>query len=161
MSSSDSKAGPRGGANPQGVAWVLVAEASQARIYSRQKKHSSLELVRQFAEPEARAREQDLYSDAPGRAFDSKGAGRHAMEPDHSGKDTLLASFTRTIAEYLEEGRQKHRFDRLVLVAAPRILGVLRQRFSSATQRLVVAEFAKNMGSREVDEIAALIDQRG
>ena len=62
-----------------GVTWVVVADASRAEIYSRQKRFSQLEPVQHLIEPEARSKEQELASDAPGRAFDSRGEGRHCL----------------------------------------------------------------------------------
>lgn len=141
-----------------GVTWVVVASAERADIYSRQKRYSQLEPVQRFDEPRARLKEQDLVSDTPGRAFDSGGQGRHAMEPDHSGKDHLRESFVQRIVENLESARGANRFQQLIIVAAPAMLGALRAQLSGATQQRVVAEVDKHMTGREPAEIAALID---
>ena len=141
-----------------GVTWVVVADASRADIYSRQKRFSPLEPVQSLTEPEARSKERDLASDAPGRAFDIGGAGRHAMEPDHTGKEHLRESFVRRIADVLETGRNTDRFQKLVIVAAPAVLGELRAQLSSVVQRQVVAEFDKHMTDQDMADIVRLID---
>jgi len=142
-----------------GVTWVLVADSSQADIYSRQKRLSQLESVQHLTEPEARSREQEFASDSPGRSFDSRGDGRHAMEPDHTGKDHLRETFVRRIASVLESARNANSFQNLVIVAAPALLGELRSQLSSTTQKLVVAEIDKHMTGQEPAAIAALIDE--
>ena len=141
-----------------GVTWVVVADASRADIYSRQKRFSPLELVQSLTEPEARSKERDLASDAPGRSFDIRGEGRHAMEPDHSGKDHLRESFVSRIADELESARNADRFQQLVIVAAPAVLGALRAQLSGAIQKHVVAEFNKHMTGQDASVIAGLID---
>ena len=141
-----------------GVTWVVVASADRADIYSRQKRYSQLEPVQRFDEPRARLKEQDLVSDMPGRAFDSGGQGRHAMEPDHSGKEHLRESFVHRIVETLESARGADRFQHLIIVASPAMLGALRAQLSGTTQKRVVAEIDKHMTGREPAEITSLID---
>ena len=141
-----------------GVTWVLVADASRAEIYSRKKRRSPLEPVQSLDEPEARSREGDLVSDSRGRSFDSGGEGRHAMEPDQSVKDHLLVSFANRIADVLESGRSADRYQHLVIIAAPALLGELRARISGTTRALVSAEFDKHMTGQAPADIAALID---
>lgn len=141
-----------------GVTWVVVASADRADIYSRQKRYSRLESVQRFDEPRARLKEQDLVSDTPGRAFDSGGQGRHAMEPDRSGKEHLREGFVNRIAETLESARGAERFQHLIIVASPAILGALRAQLSDTTRKRVQAEIDKHMTGREPSEITALID---
>jgi protein required for attachment to host cells len=141
-----------------GTTWVVVAGSSRADIYARAKRFSKLESVKSFEEPAARKREQDLVSDGPGRSFDSKGAGRHAMEPDHSEKDNIRASFARTIADELELSRQMHRFSHLILVAAPAMLGELRVHLSAETAKLVRDEIDKDMTAETVTRITERLD---
>ena len=141
-----------------GVTWVIVADASVAEIFSRRKRFGSLETVHRLEEPDARAREQAFGTDAPGRSFDRSGQGRHAMEPDHTVKEHLREVFASRIADDVEAARVEGRFQRLVLVAAPKLLGELRERLSRPALKCISAEFAKDMTGRSPEEIAALID---
>jgi protein required for attachment to host cells len=141
-----------------GVTWVLVADSGRVDIYSRQKRFSPLESVQRLTEPDARLKAHELASDAPGRSFDSHGQGRHAMEPDQSAKEHLRESFVRRISDVLESARNEGRFQQLVIVAAPAVLGALRQQLSQAVQKQVVAEIDKNMTDQDQETIASLID---
>ena len=140
------------------VTWVVVADSGRADIYSRQKRFSPLEPVQRLTEPEARSKEHDFASDAPGRSFDSHGQGRHAMEPDQTAKEHLRERFVRRISDVLESARNDDLFQQLVIVAAPAVLGALRQQLSQAVQKQVVAEIDKNMTDRDQETIASLID---
>lgn len=141
-----------------GVTWVVVASADRAEFYSRQKRYSQLEPVQRLEEPGARSKEQELASDMAGRAFDSGGQGRHAMEPNHTGKEHLRETFVRRIAEALDSARSADRFQHLVIVAAPAVLGELRAQLSSATQKRVTVEIDKHMTGQEPAAVAELID---
>jgi len=141
-----------------GMTWVVVADSSQAEIYSRAKRFSQLEAVQSLREPAARSKEQNLVTDAPGRSFDSGGQGRHAMEPDHTEKQNLRIKFADQIADVLEAGRQAGHFKQLILVAAPALLGELRAQLDDATVKLVRDEIDKDMTDATPAEIAALID---
>ncbi|KND58124.1 hypothetical protein BVER_00354 [Candidatus Burkholderia verschuerenii] len=48
--------------------------------------------------------------------------------------------FARTVADFLEQSRIEHRFDRLRLAVDPSFLGLLRERLSSETRKLVYDE---------------------
>jgi protein required for attachment to host cells len=140
------------------VTWVVVADSGRADIYSRQKRFSPLEPVQRLTEPEARSKEHDFASDAPGRSFDSHGQGRHAMEPDQTAKEHLRERFVRRISDVLESARNDDLFQQLVIVAAPAVLGALRQQLSQPVQQQLVAEIDKNMMDQDQAAIASLID---
>ena len=142
----------------RGVTWVVVADSTQADIYSRAKRFSQLEAVQSLSEPSARSKEKDLITDAPGRSFDSGGKGRHAMETDHTEKQNLRIKFADRIADLLKSARQEGRFKHLVLVAAPALLGELRAQLDDATAKLVRDEIDKDMTAATPDDIVKLID---
>ncbi len=141
-----------------GATWVVVADSSQADIYSRARRRSPLELVQSLSEPAARAKEKDLLADAPGRSFDSGGQGRHAMEPDHTEKQNLRINFADRIADFLESGRQAGNFKQLILVAAPALLGELRTQLNDPTAKLIRVAVDKDMTDATPARIAELID---
>lgn len=63
------------------LAWVVVADSSSCRLFAAGKPIGPLQELESLVHPEGRMHGRDLVSGQPGRAFDSKGAGRHAMEP--------------------------------------------------------------------------------
>ena len=107
--------------------------------------------------PEGRSDEGSLTSDRPGRTFDSRGEGRHAMEPGHSARDHEAAAFAKRVCERLDEARLAGSLDKLVLIAAPRFLGHLRASLSKGTQGIVAHSIDKELTQATPDEIAAHI----
>ena len=141
-----------------GITWIVCADGNKANIYLRRHRFSQFEAVQSLDEPEARLRERDLVSAAPGRSFDSVGQGRHAMEPDHTEKHRLKQDFAHRIVDVVESGRKSGQFGRLALVAAPAMLGMLRNQLSDTTAKLIVAEISKDVTCEPTEVIAKLLD---
>jgi len=125
--------------------WIIVANRSGARILESRGSGKDLTLVEDISHPEGRLKSGEIDTDGPGRAFDSGGQGRHAMEPEQSSHDRMAGEFAREIAAKLDGPRSQGRFDRLALVAPPDFLGRLRESLSDATAKLVEASVAKNL----------------
>lgn len=125
--------------------WILVADGARARIWTSERPHHlKAALSYDFASP-VRNRTRDAGSDRPGRTFDSAGQGHHAMEPPTDWKDHEKREFARSLAGRLREGAMAGSFDRLVVVAPPQFLGLLRAQFDKETARLVEAEIGKDL----------------
>lgn len=117
--------------------WVVVANEAAAIIYTCKGRRGPLVELRRIENKQARAKTSELISDKAGRAFDSHGQGRHAMTREKSGpRQQIVEAFARQISGYVDQARQEGRFDDLVLIAAPRFLGLMRK----ALARTAVSE---------------------
>ena len=125
--------------------WVVVAESSRARIFSMKKNQSPLQEITDMTHLESRVHGQELSSDRPGRAFDSRGGGRHAMETEVDLKRQEAINFAKTIIKYIESGRTQGHFEKLILIAPPEFLGLLRKNLSESTRQQIVKEISKNI----------------
>ena len=141
-----------------GETWVLVADSGRADIYLRARRRSPLSSVESLTNEQARAKEHDLISDSPGRAFDSAGQGRHSMGSDHAVKHHLREAFAKRVAQALAAGRKAGRFSHLVLIAEPAMLGEVRAHLDNTTAACVSLTIAKDYAGRDPVAIAALID---
>ena len=134
-------------------AWILVANQSEARIYIVEKPRGPLVEVGRLEHRAGQSRAGEMQSDRPGRAFERVGRVRHAMEPEVDPKEQEATKFAKEISHYLESGQQHGRFDRLVLVAAPHFLGLLRKALSPPTAKHVTQEIAKNLVQYDAEGI--------
>ena len=128
----------------QQLQWVLVANASSARIFCLDTTHKLVEL-NTFIHPESRLHEQDLVTSSPGRNFQSVGNARHSYESKTTQKDHENALFAKTLSDHLDEARIKNDFSKLFIIASPNFLGILRQIMSPATFTLVTKEINKDL----------------
>jgi len=133
--------------------WILVANQVEARIYSSKRLPGNLILLDTLTHEEGAVHTRDLISDAPGRAYDSSGLGRHSMEPVTGVKEEGRRKFVKEMVDLLESARQKDRFDQLVFLAAPAVLGVIRKTLSDGLARIVVKEIPKDVIGQGMDKI--------
>jgi len=108
------------------VTWVLIAHRSGARLFEHKGRSTGLVLLHDIPHPEGRLKNGEINADKHGRAFDSRGAGRHAMSTSQEPVDHVAEAFARDLCQRLEQGANANRYERLVLVASPRFLGDLR-----------------------------------
>ena len=133
--------------------WILVANQAEARIYSSDQLPGNLLLVDVLANKEGTAHPGDLVSDAPGRAFDSTGSGRHAMEPNTGVMEEQRRRFVKEMAARLQSAHLKGAFTQLVLLAAPAVLGVIRKSLTANLKKIVVKEIPKDVIGQGDDKI--------
>jgi protein required for attachment to host cells len=139
--------------------WVLVADKSKARFFSVADPRGALLEESVLEHPQARNREQTLTSDRPGRSFDSKGEGRHAMESPVEPDKQETIRFARQVADRIVAEHNKGRCDRLLLVAGPPLLGLLRENLK-ASSGLEISEIEKNLGQFDSVEIRKHLPDR-
>ena len=131
---------------------VLVADSARARFFTMKDGKSLLE-VRDWINNTARLHEQQLVSDAPGKAHNSQGAGRHGLENRQNQKEHQMEMFARDIAEQLNQYRKTNQVQELAIIAAPAFLGILRSHLDHATKKLVAYELDKDISQESVNAI--------
>lgn len=140
--------------------WVVVADSAAAKIFSVAAPTAPLKEVETLEHPEARMRAQDIESDRPGRSFQSAGNMRHGMERSSDAKKQEAIAFAREVAARLESARLQNGLDKLILVAAPEFLGLLRDHLSAETRNLVQAEFDLNITGMKPRDIRAHLPEK-
>lgn len=134
--------------------WILVAHEAGARLFESHGPGKGLQLVEEVEHPAGRARDGEIDTDRPGRSFRKNSADprRAAMSRSEGPHDRAVASFARELANKLQHGRMQNEFERLVLVAPPRFLGLLRSSIDTPTQQLVVGSLDKDLAKvKEAD----------
>lgn len=136
--------------------WVLVANQSRMRIFATEP-DGKLVQVTQLDNPRADEQAREIVTDRPGRAFDSRGEGRHAMEPSVDPKEQEAIRFAKAIADEIENARSKNEFQKLVLVAGPEFLGRIRAELTDAAAKTVEREIGKNLTHLDEAEVRAYL----
>jgi protein required for attachment to host cells len=91
-------------------------------------------------------------TDRPGRAFASAGTGRSALE-ETDWHQLGEERFTSEVAHRLYMLAHANKFDALVVVAPPKVLGNLRKEFHKEVSERVVAEVPKELASHYLPDI--------
>ena len=138
--------------------WIVTANRSGATLFETEGKGKPIRRLQDIPHPKGRLQNKDIDADKPGRAFDSLGQGRHGMSTEHEATEEVAMEFARILAELLNKGRTTHAYGKLVLVAEPRFLGVLRAALEPHTAALVVKTVHKDLPEVSEQELASHLD---
>ncbi len=137
--------------------WILVANASQAKIYANGGPKKGLNLVKELAHPESREKSSDLVSDRPGQMH-SPGNGHRATQPKNDPKTNEARNFAQELARTLNHGRSTQQFHRAILIAPPAFMGLLNEKLDGPTANLVTERFEKDYTKATDKELAGHLE---
>lgn len=140
--------------------WVLVADSSRARIFTASKSTSPIVEFRDLVHSEGRQHEREITSDLPGHNSGASISNRHAMGSETDPLQQEAINFSREINQNLDQARLSKVYDRLIVVAAPAFLGLLREHMSPATSKLVAYELNKDLTKMNATEIRKHLPER-
>ncbi len=132
------------------ITWVLAADASRARLFNCTKPGNQLHEFATLTHPASRLKDAELGSAEPSVTFERAGHGRHAMVQATAPKAVQTRVFAREVAEQLKRDHQQNCFQRLVVIAAPKFLGELRNNFAPSLNTAVVLEIDKDVSHMPV-----------
>jgi protein required for attachment to host cells len=135
---------------------VFVGDGAKALFLRNKGDAELINLVveRIAAQDNPPTREQG--TDRPGRSFASAGTHRAAME-ETDWHRVAEERFAGEMADRLYRLAHAGRFDRLVVIAPPKVLGNLRKAFHKEVSDRVTAEIPKELTSHPVDQIEKLL----
>jgi len=135
--------------------WILIADGGKARVLVSEGRGSKLtEYVKMRLNADDLP-EAHVETERPGRVHESAGPARHAIEPRMPHKRQIETDFARHVARQLEQ--ELSNFDRLVIVAAPKTLGDLRQFISAAVEKKLEATVSKDLTNTPDQDIPGLL----
>lgn len=142
---------------------IAVASRAEVTFYDMQHIGDELQIAGQLTDPLAHMHDRDFKSDRPGRKSDRApltggrrgSTAHHGIGAEQHPRKHEATIFAKRIATELEQARQADRFDRLIVMAEPSFLGVLRQALPTALDSTVVAEVPKDLSYRPVSAVLA------
>ena len=137
--------------------WIVAADASRARVLQVAGRKRLVE-VEDFLNPEGRLHNREINTDAKGRFAGPDRPGGHSSDDEERTVEHYNERFAKRVAEYLDRARSDQRYERLVLVAAPKVLGQLRKELGKEVEKLVVDELDKDLSwfnAREIERYFA------
>ena len=135
--------------------WILVANASQANIYEGNPKlEKSLDRIKSLAHPESRQKNTDLVADKGGN-FSATGHG--TMNQDTDPKTVEEAKFAKEIIQLLQSAHNSNKFDKLILIAGPHFLGLIRKPLASHLNGALDGVIEKDYTQTELSSIVQKI----
>ena len=136
--------------------WVLVADGEKALILENvtDDQHPNLRVVRKEEQENPPDREQ--ATDKAGRLADN-GPGQRTALAETDFHQLAKDRFAADLADILYRHVHKGRFEKLVVVASPQVLGALREEWHKEVADTVVIEIPKTLTNHPVAEIEKAI----
>lgn len=155
----------------EGTTWILVCDASRARLLRADPPKKNLVQLEVFDHAESRAHVRDLVADAHGRkpvgpvpgntnhgSGQGLGYGRPGAEPDTDPKEVEAQKFARELAETLEKGLNEHAYQHLFLIAPPHFLGLLRGTASAQVKKHIDLTIDKDLTHADLQELTQRLE---
>lgn len=140
---------------------VIVANRTGATLYLGHGNGGALRLSREIDHPEGRLRERDREADRPGRGNSRKGGGaRHGLSPQETSVEHDARMFALRLVDELEHERIQGAFDRLAVVAPPKLLGTIKNAMPGILRGMLVATLDKDMRGLPSDLIRDELNER-
>jgi protein required for attachment to host cells len=141
------------------VDWVLVADRTRARLlHALPKDLGASPTLAAFVHEAGRLQRRERESDIPGRIFHPGGA-RSLVEPHEDIEHRESRKFAAKICDYLDQACLEGRFDRLIVVAPPDFLGVLRDEWPEKVRARIVCELGKELAGLTDPQLQARLEE--
>lgn len=136
--------------------WVLIADGEKALFLENQTDGEDpfLEVFRE--EAQENPKDTDRSANRPGRMADTGPGQRSALE-DTDWHELAKERFAKDLSDILYRQAHRGRFKKLVLVAAPNILGELRQHLHKVVTDRVIGEIPKTLTNHEIVQIERIV----
>lgn len=123
--------------------WILVANSASAKLYRREQGH--LKEIKTFSHPESRLHDRDLVTSGPGKGNQSMGTGAYNLEPHTTPHVNEFNIFAKELSHFLDHERTVGSYKKLIIVANPTFLGILRQALTHETALLIAHEVNRDL----------------
>lgn len=151
------------------LTWIVVANASRARLFSRKGNNGVLEEIEAMVNAAVRLRTAETETDrldptSAGKSVHNTGGAlpNRAYEPPQTPGEHETELFARSVCSALLQGHQQGRFQHVALVANPQFLGLLRQLLDPQLKALVAWDLNKDYTQLRPDQLQEqLTAQRG
>ena len=132
--------------------WVVVCDGAKALVLENtgDAKFPNLKTLETYTQKDPPTRE--LGTDKPGRAFNSVGQGRSAVQQT-DWHDQAEHAFLTKLAERLDSAVSTGQVKSIIMVAPPRALGMIREAYPHALRGAVRSEVDKDFVKLPVHEI--------
>lgn len=135
---------------------VLVADGRKMLFFRNRGDRMAPNLEAETVKVQDNPYDRDQASDAPGRAVNSVGGHRSAVQQTdfHALEESRFAA---EAAALLNRGALSQNYDKLIVVAPPAALGEMRKHYHKEVQNRLVGEIAKDLSNHPVPEIERII----
>lgn len=124
--------------------WVVLFNSNACRIFTFSEVKHELILLRELNHPENKEKNKDLVSDKPGH-YDTRSHAGGSYSQHTDPKEVKIDQFVLEIDKYLDEERKNQKYDELVIIAPPKMMGHLSQHINKNVEKLITHRIQKDL----------------
>jgi len=137
------------------ITWIMVANASQAKLFANHGPNKGLQFIKELVHPESREKTSNLVSDRSGsHTGTGHGAFVQATDPKHHEAERFAQEVTRE----LDDGRLNNAYDRLILVASSPFMGLVNSRLPELVRSRLSETIDKDYTRLPVKDLAGHLE---
>lgn len=129
--------------------WILVANASHARLFERRSFTEPLRELGAWAHPASRTQARETERAPLGQSM----AGRAGLAPRTDLKQLHRSAFAKDLAAHLQAALLDHRMTALALVVSNPFLGALLAQLDDAVRKVLVAQHVRDLTALNPSEL--------
>ena len=112
---------------------IILANSSECRLYSFDKKHNDLALLKKLEHKESKMKISELMSDQQGR-YQSDFGTQGNYEPRTNPRQEEVEFFMHEIAKEIKTARNHNQFEKIIIFGLPQTNGLLNKLLDKQTQ---------------------------
>ncbi|MAQ85156.1 MAG: Host attachment protein [Maritimibacter sp.] len=136
--------------------WVLIADGEKALFLRNDLDEENLDLNVVRIEEQDNPSDREQSANRPGRMQDT-GVGQRSALDDTDWHELAKERFADDLADILYKQAHKGRFDEIVICAAPKTLGELRDKLHKEVASKVIAEIPKDLTNHPLDKVEQML----
>lgn len=137
--------------------WIITANSNLCRIYHLEKHPEKITLLKEINHPENKLKKSEyLTSDRPGH-YQTDATLHGSYAPHTDPKEVEADNFSREIANELNQGRNNHAYQNLIIVMPPHMNGLLAKHIDKHVKDLIKDEILKDVMSLPNHELLGFI----
>jgi protein required for attachment to host cells len=138
--------------------WILIANASEARLFKTEKHPKDMELIDEFHHPESRQKVVNLVTGGIGSYRKASSTPKSSFEEPTNPKQVEVENFAHELAAKLNEGRNKNLYKNLVLIAPSQFRGLLNKYCNEHVKSLILVALNKDYTKLKKDELSQCLN---
>ncbi len=137
--------------------WILIANASEARLFNAEKTTKDMQLVQAYSHQESREKIANLIDGGKG-SYRKTPSPKSAYEEPTNPRQVEIERFAHQLAHKLNDGRNKNLYRNLVLIAPSQFQGLLNKFCNPHVKNLIVIRMDKDYTKYKKEELLHYLD---
>ncbi|KTC65003.1 Protein required for attachment to host cells (plasmid) [Legionella adelaidensis] len=139
--------------------WIVAANTNCCHIYNYDSKPKKLNLIKEIYHPENKLKASQINSDKPGH-FQTSAHVRGAYPLTTNPEQVYIDRFAKEVADDLNEARNDHSYDELIIVMPAQMEGRFLQHLNKNVKELITSFIQKNIMNLSDQELLEYVTDK-